>query len=84
MRKYICVYSLNQMAYLMLLGFHLELKSDNNKLWYGIIESNSEVVEAINKWRDPGLCVPIHDYLTVYKRLRENINGKRVSPNGKV
>ena len=72
------------MAYLMLLGFHLELKSDNNKLWYGIIESSPEVLEAINKWRNPGLCVPIHDYLTMYKGLRENINGKRVSPNGKV
>ena len=67
----------------MLLGFHLELKSDNNKLWYGVIESNPEVLEAINKWRNPGLCVPIHDYLTVYKGLRENINRKRVSPNGK-
>ena len=72
------------MAYLMLLGFNLELKSDNNKLWYGIIESNPEVLEAINKWRNPGLCVPIHDYLTVYKGLRENINRKRVGPNGKV
>ena len=80
MKKYIQVYSLNQMAYLMLLGFHLELKSDNNKLWYGVIESNPEVLEAINKWRNPGLCVPIHDYLTVYKGLRENINGKRVAP----
>ena len=68
------------MAYLMLLGFHLELKSDNNKLWYGVIESNPEVLEAINKWRNPGLCVPIHDYLTVYKGLRENINRKRVAP----
>lgn len=71
------------MAYLMLWGFHLELKSDNNKLWYGVIESNPEVLEAINKWRNPGLCVPIHDYLTVYKGLRENINRKRVGPNGK-
>ena len=79
MKKYIQVYSLNQIAYLMLLGFHLELKSDNNKLWYGIIESSPEVLEAINKWRNPGLCVPIHDYLTVYKGLRENINGKRVA-----
>lgn len=69
------------MAYLMLLGFRLELKSDNNKLWYGIIESDPKVQDAINKWRDPGLCVPIHDYLTVYKGLRENINGKRVAPN---
>ena len=84
MKKYLCIYSLNQMAYLMLLGFHLELVSDNNKLWYGIIESNPEVLEAINKWRNPGLCVPIHDYLTVYKGLRENINRKRVGPNGKV
>ena len=79
MKKYLCIYSLIQMAYLMLLGFHLELKSDNNKLWYGIIESNPEVLEAINKWRNPGLCVPIHDYLTVYKGLRENINRKRVA-----
>ena len=79
MKKYIQVYSLNQIAYLMLLGFHLELKSDNNKLWYGMIESNPEVLEAINKWRNPGLCVPIHDYLTVYKGLRENINRKRVA-----
>lgn len=79
MKKYICIYSLNQMAYLMLLGFHLELKSDNNKLWYGIIESSPEVLEAINKWRNPSLCVPIHDYLTVYKGLRENINRKRVA-----
>lgn len=83
MKKYIQVYSLNQMAYLMLLGFHLELKSDNNKLWYGVIESSPEVLEAINKWRNPGLCVPIHEYLNMYKGLRENINGKRVSPNGK-
>lgn len=81
MKKYLCIYSLNQMAYLMLLGFHLELKSDNNKLWYGIIESNPEVLEAINKWRNPGLCVPIHEYLNMYKGLRENINGKRVGPN---
>ena len=81
MKKYICIYSLNQMAYLMLLGFRLELKSDNNKLWYGIIESSPKVLEAINKWRNPGLCVPIHDYLTVYKGLRENINRKRVGPN---
>ena len=66
----------------MLLGFHLELKSDNNKLWYGIIESNPEVLEAINKWRNPGLCIPIHEYLNMYKELRENINGKRVGPNG--
>ena len=82
MKKYIQVYSLNQIAYLMLLGFHLELKSDNNKLWYGIIESNPEVLEAINKWRNPGLCIPIHEYLIMYKELRENINGKRVGPNG--
>lgn len=82
MKKYIQVYSLNQIAYLMLLGFHLELKSDNNKLWYGIIESNPEVLEAINKWRNPGLCIPIHEYLNMYKELRENINGKRVGPNG--
>ena len=82
MKKYIQVYSLNQIAYLMLLGFHLEFKSDNNKLWYGIIESNPEVLEAINKWRNPGLCIPIHEYLNMYKELRENINGKRVGPNG--
>ena len=82
MKKYIQVYSLNQIAYLMLLGFHLELKSDNNKLWYGIIESSPEVLEAINKWRNPGLCIPIHEYLNMYKELRENINGKRVGPNG--
>ena len=82
MKKYIQVYSLNQIAYLMLLGYHLELKSDNNKLWYGIIESNPEVLEAINKWRNPGLCIPIHEYLNMYKELRENINGKRVGPNG--
>ena len=82
MKKYIQVYSLNQIAYLMLLGVHLELKSDNNKLWYGIIESNPEVLEAINKWRNPGLCIPIHEYLNMYKELRENINGKRVGPNG--
>lgn len=81
MKKYIQVYSLNQIAYLMLLGFHLELKSDNNKLWYGVIESSPEVLEAINKWRDPGLCVPIHEYLNMYKELRENINRKRVAPN---
>ena len=80
MKKYIQVYSLNQMAYLMLLGFHLELVSDNNKLWYGVIESNPEVIKAISKWRDPGLCVPIHEYLNMYKELRENINRKRVSP----
>lgn len=82
MKKYIQVYSLNQIAYLMLLGFHLELRSDNNKLWYGIIESSPEVLEAINKWRNPGLCIPIHEYLNMYKELRENINGKRVGPNG--
>lgn len=82
MKKYIQVYSLNQIAYLMLLGFHLELKSDNNRLWYGIIESSPEVLEAINKWRNPGLCIPIHEYLNMYKELRENINGKRVGPNG--
>ena len=79
MKKYICIYSLNQMAYLMLLGFHLELVSDNNKLWYGIIESDPRVLEAIGKWRDPGLCVPIHEYLNMYKELRENINRKRVA-----
>ena len=82
MKKYLCIYSLNQMAYLMLLGFHLELVSDNNKLWYGIIESSPEVIKAISKWRDPGLCVPIHEYLNMYKELRENINRKRVIPNG--
>lgn len=80
MKKYIQVYSLNQIAYLMLLGFHLKLKSDNNKLWYGVIESNPEVVEAINKWKDPNLCIPIHDYLNMYRELRENINRKRVAP----
>lgn len=79
MKKYLCIYSLNQMAYLMLLGFHLELVSDNNKLWYGVIESSPEVIKAINKWRDPGLCVPIHEYLNMYKKLRENINRKRVA-----
>ena len=81
MKKYIQVYSLNQIAYLMLLGFHLELKSDNNKLWYGVIESSPEVLEAINEWRNPGLCIPIHGYLNMYKELRENINRKRVAPN---
>lgn len=63
----------------MLLGFHLELVSDNNRLWYGVIESDPDVLDAIDKWRDPGLCVPIHEYLNMYKGLREKINGKRVA-----
>ena len=80
MKKYIQVYSLNQIAYLMLLGFHLELKSDNNKLWYGIVESDPKVQDAIDKWKDPSLCIPIHEYLNMYRELRENINRKRVAP----
>lgn len=82
MKKYITIYSLNQLAYLMLLGYCPTLTSDNNRLWYGILDYTPDVQKAIEDWRNENLVVPIHQYLNSYKELRENINEKRGGRNG--
>lgn len=81
MKNYISVYSLNQIAYLMLLGFRPNMASDNNKLWYATFDITNDIEKAIGDWRDENLVVPIHQYLNKYRELRNEIDKKRGGRN---
>lgn len=71
------VYSLNQIAYLMLLGFEPKFKSDNNILWYAVFENSNALEQAVVNWRNEKLQLPIHDFLNEYKILRKTLNELR-------
>lgn len=82
MRSVQVVYSLNQIAYLMLLGFTPKFKSDNNKLWFAVFMNSPELQAALEDWKQEDLQLPIHDYLTIYKQLRDKLNELRVTRYG--
>lgn len=72
------IYSLNLIAFIQYrTGIKPQLHMEDGGLFYATYPEGGEVGQAILDYRDSDCEVKLHDFLNVYKTIRDEINSLR-------
>lgn len=68
------VYSLNLSAYIMFAtGEQPEYKTEDGAIYYCVFPTTDAVKQAVIEFKNPDLEIKLHDYLELYKVIKNNI-----------